>query len=168
MIANGHNMSREHRDERERQVRVHLAFCIQLHEVHDKASRHLLHEHRLWDAGWRGPGVGRMASTHGAARSPVHMCRHGVTQWTQERYTLVKDPTGFTTNSFCVADRFNLVRLDDRDHARSRFSRAQQGQMHPCELCTTICKGFKQETTLYASGLCILDSTRDCNEEQRE
>ena len=96
-------------DKRKAEVRVHLESCLKLYWIQHRAGRYFLREHPHGASSWHEELVRELQEQHGVLRVLGDRCRFGLTAVDQDGEGPAMKPTGFLTNSACVA-----VELDRR------------------------------------------------------
>ena len=84
-------------------------------------------------------------------------CCYGLKSKDQQGEGLAKKPTGFMTNSPCIALQFkrrcpNKEGYQIHRHVRLQGGRARAAQIYPRELCKAICKGLMKQIEVDRKG----------------
>ena len=128
------------------QARRHIKFCCHLYDLQLKAGRYFLHEHPWSAKSWYLPEIAEMMNRPGVTVTKGHMCRFGMTACNEEgELQPVKKPTGFMTNSWCIADELNRLCLGDHRHTQLMNGKAAAAAVYPKELCEAICRGLRKQ-----------------------
>ena len=76
------------------------------------------------------------------------MCAFGMLQEDEHGVGLVKKPTGFMTNSRCIADRLKRPCEGGHRHIHLINGRAKRAEVYPDELCYEILQGLIEQMKL--------------------
>ena len=90
------------------EARRHLEFCTQLYEQQMQRGKLFLHEHPNTARSWREPCIQRICEMPFVQRITGDMCRQGMVGQDEHGVALVKKPTGYMTNSKCIAQELSL------------------------------------------------------------
>ena len=123
----------------------HLVFCCALYFEQMKRGDYFLHEHPAGASSWQTPAMVRLSAAPGVVRVTGDMCAHGMWQTDKEGPGLVRKPTGFMTNSPCLAERVGLRCRGGHRHIPLLNGRARQAQEYPDGLCRAICLGIQEQ-----------------------
>ena len=89
----------------------HVKFCCSLYKLQSKAGRYFLHEHPWTARSWNLDCVEEVSQLPNVQKVQTHMCRFGMESHINEKNGEkgpVMKPTGFLTNSWCVADELDV------------------------------------------------------------
>ena len=127
------------------QAKRYVRFCTQVYEHQRKNGRLFLHEHPWLATSWQMTEIENLLAHEDVQRVQTHMCQFGMTSrigGVGSELGPVLKPTGFLTNSPCIAKE--LARLCPRDHKHVALvgGRAAGAAIYPEKLCVAICKGL--------------------------
>ena len=92
--------------ERMEQAKRHVEFCAKVYQFQINNGRNFLHEHPYLATSWGLSCTEKLMAREDVTRTLVHMCQFGMTSHVGGKGSglgPVLKPTGFTTNSPCVA-----------------------------------------------------------------
>ena len=117
----------------------------QIYEYQRRHGRYFQHEHPLLATSWSLSENTRLLECNDVLRVQTHMCQFGMVSRVGGVGSEVGPglkPTGFMTNSPCIARE--LARLCPRDHEHVHLvgGRAAGAAIYPEKLCVAICKGL--------------------------
>ena len=120
------------------QAKRYVRFCTQVYEHQRKHGRFFLHEHPWLATSWTLDVIERLVAHDDVQRVQTHMCQFGMTSrigGVGSELGPVLKPTGFMTNSPCIARE--LARLCPRDHVHVPLvgGRAAGAAIYPEKLC---------------------------------
>ncbi len=134
---------------------MHMDFVISLYYEQIEGGRYFLHEHPNWATSWSLDKIETMLRVPGVRRVRGDQCQFGAEiQRGRHRGDPIMKPTGFMTNSPCVAE--TLERLCEGKGglcSRSKGGRhrpcsgihAKEAQKYPKELCRAVLKGVTKQ-----------------------
>ena len=132
-------------------AKVHIEFVVSLYRDQIEGNRYFLHEHPAGASSWRLPVVEELLQVPGVQRINGDQCQYGAEIIRgQDAGAPVKKPTGFMTNSECVADALSLrcqgvdgtcSRRQGGQHKHLTGQHARDAQVYPKGLCRAILKG---------------------------
>ena len=139
----------------------HLDFVVSLYSKQIDGGRYFLHEHPLQAPSWSVPSVERLWQMPNVLRAEGDQCMFGAEARSGQSIGMpVKKPTGFLTNSPCVAETLNKrCQGTGGSCSRARGGRhepcsgriASEVQVYPKRLCSAVLKGVTDQ--LRADGL---------------
>ena len=152
MRRNWHMMIDEEKRRRTVEANIHLLFCVALYRAQMEGGRLFLHEHPDTAWSWEHPEMVELAHEEGVMRVLSHGCAFGMTSKDTFGEGLVLKPTGWLTNSRCIAKALNqqcpnLGRAWDVKHRQVNVSqgRARGCAVYPPPLCRAIVRGLAEE-----------------------
>ena len=83
--------------------------CMELCRIQMDQGLYFLFELQLSASSWKSPEVHDVLKRRGVVRVEGHMCQFGMKQSDDQGVVWIKKPTGFMTNSKCIADRLSRV-----------------------------------------------------------
>ena len=92
-----------------KQAKEHLDFCCELYEEQAARKKFFVHEHPDGARSWSEESVKRVESLPFVVRVRGDMCRHGMESSDEHGSGAVRKPTGFMTNSKCIARELSLL-----------------------------------------------------------
>jgi hypothetical protein len=127
------------------QAKRYVRFCTQVYEHQRKHGRFFVHEHPWLATSWSMPEIEKLLKYDDVQRVQTHMCQFGMVSrigGVGSELGPVLKPTGFLTNSSCIARE--LARLCPRDHVHVPLvgGRAAGAAIYPEKLCMAICRGL--------------------------
>ena len=72
--------NRQERSRRIAETMFHSNVCTKFHAIRHKSERHIFHEDPQSASSWEELGMMVLAGVEGVIRTKAHICRHGVTQ----------------------------------------------------------------------------------------
>ena len=150
-------MSKEEVDERVAYARKHLEFCIKLYRIQLNEGRYFLHEHPASAKSWQEKAVTRLLMEEAVEKVVGDQCRYGLTSRKDGVVGPAKKPTGFMTNSVCIARRLakrctNTTQRQAHQHIRLESGRAKKAQIFPDKLCNELCEGLMIQMAMDRKG----------------
>ena len=129
---------------REKAVR-HVRFCCSLYAMQMAENRYYLHEHPHTAESWGLDCITKLRADRRSLWVKAHMCRFGMKSQDKEQEGLVLKPTGFLTNSWCLAEELNKQCNKDHTHITLLNGKAAAAAVYPQGLCEAICLGLKKQ-----------------------
>ena len=150
-------MSKEEGNARVAYARKHLELCIKLYRIQLDAGRYFLHEHPATATSWQEGVVKKLMTEEAVERVMGDQCRYGLSTKDGSVIGPAKKPTGFMTNSVCIARRLmkkcpNTTRRQVHQHIRLENGRAQAAQIYLDELCKEMCEGLIEQIEVDRKG----------------
>ena len=126
--------------------------CCTLYRIQSNAGRYWLHEHPWSAKSWKEPVVTQMLQDLEAMVVQCHQCQLGqVAMRADGSNGAVKKPTGFATNSWCLAEELDKKCPGEHDHVWLLGGRAKRAAIYPERLCDAICMGLMRQKVFDAS-----------------
>ena len=128
----------------------HVEFCCYLYNKQRKRGAYFLHEHP-WSAGsWEIEAMIKLTAQKDVMTVYADQCQFGLETHIHsvngERGP-AKKPTGFATNSHCMAEALARVCPGDHVHVPLMGGRAEGAAKYPMGFCRAICSGFVKQWT---------------------
>ena len=118
-----------------------------------KRGRYFLFEHPAHASSWQIAGMQELADTPGVQWARADLCEYGLeTQDAQGTLVPAKKPTGFLTNSWCMADELSKRCSGLHQHQHLMGGRAAAAAEYSVELCEAMCRGLRRQKDYDASG----------------
>ena len=130
------------------QAKRYVRFCTRIYEHQRRNGRYFLHEHPWLATSWTMSEIDRLLAHDDVMKVQTHMCQFGMTSrigGVGSELGPVLKPTGFMTNSPCIASE--LARACPRDHKHVTLvgGRAAGAAIYPEKLCSAICRGLANQ-----------------------
>ena len=130
------------------QAKRYFRFCAKMYKHKREQGRLFLHEHPWLATSWTLDATGKLSAHEELQKVQTHMCQFGMLGRIggvgSELGPLLK-PTGFLTNSPCIARGLSRVCPRDHEHAPLVGGRAADATIYPEKLCIAICKGLSDQ-----------------------
>ena len=127
------------------QAKRYVRFCAKIYEHQREAGRYFLHEHPWLATSWSLPEIDKLLCYDDVQRVRTDMCQFGMTSrqgGIGSALGPVLKPTGFLTNSKCIAKELSQRCTRDHEHVPLVGGRAAAAAIYPHKLCAAICKGL--------------------------
>ena len=138
----------------------HIRFCCELYQLQQDAGRYFLHEHPWSAKSWNLDCIDRIRNAPGVRLVQSNMCRYGMESFDPEAGVTkpVLKPTGFMTNSWCIATELDKKCDRMHEHTTLMSGRAAAAAVYPPALCNAICKGLQKQKAYDDTGkVCSMD-----------
>ena len=150
-------MSKEEVDERVADARKHLEFCVKLYRIQMNEGHYLLHEHPASAKSWEETAAKRLLMEEIVERVVGDQCRYGLKSREGDVVGPAKKPTGFMTNSVCIARRLekrcvNTPQRQVHQHIRLESGRARKAQIYLDKLCKETFEGLMEQMEVDRKG----------------
>ena len=128
--------------QRKQEAVEHLEFCVAIYRLQAASGRYWVHEHPNSATSWHEACIRKMVQMPGVIRVRADQCMYGLRTQVKDEIRRAMKPTGFMTNSWCVAKR--LTRRCDGSHPHFSLmeGRASAAEVYPKLLCQEICRGI--------------------------
>ena len=128
--------------QRKQEAVEHLEFCVAIYRLQAASGRYWVHEHPNSATSWHEACIRKMVQMPGVIRVRADQCMYGLKTQVKDEIRRAMKPTGFMTNSWCVAKR--LTRRCDGSHPHFSLmeGRASAAEVYPKLLCQEICRGI--------------------------
>ncbi len=137
------------------EAQLHMDFVISLYYEQLEGGRYFLHEHPNWAASWSLEKIETLLRVPGVVRVRGDQCQYGAEiQRGQHRGDPIMKPTGFMTNSPCVAAEMSRTcegmggacsRPKGGRHRLCSGVHAKDAQRYPKELCRAMLRGVTKQ-----------------------
>ena len=134
-------------------AKEHVQFCVKLYKYQIKNGKYWLHEHPKTATSWQMDEVRELLNLEGTMRVETHMCRFGMTTTVKDKTMMVKKPTYFATNSWCIARELGRKCMGGHAHGHLMEGRAKAAAVYPDALCAAICRGLRIQLEHDRSGM---------------
>ena len=123
----------------------HLEFCMRLCRIQHDQGLYFLFEHPATASSWGNGMVRELMMMPKVHRVVGNMCMFDMMQADGQGVARVKKPTGFMTNSQCIADRLSVKCSGMHRHIVLINGRAKAAEVYPDKLCKEIVKGLVEQ-----------------------
>ena len=151
---------------RKREAVRHVEFCAALYRLQSAPGRYWLYEHPIGASSWNLKTIAQLLRLPGVTRVRADQCAYGLTATVNGESRPAMKPTGFLTNSWCVARELNKRCPGNHKHFSFMEGRAKDAEQHPRKLCQAICRGvsaqkiYDKQGTCCSKGLNVIDLER--------
>lgn len=126
----------------------HVVFCCLLYRMQMEKGKYFVHEHPWAAESWQLRTIQALEKDKRTIKVRGDMCQFGMTTRAGENETCdgpVLKPTGFLTNSWCIAEE--LDRRCPRNHAHVPLlnGKAAAAAVYPAALCEAFCRGLGRQ-----------------------
>ena len=132
----------------------HVEFCAALYRLQSASGRYWLHEHPNGASSWNLKTIAQLLRLPGVTRVRADQCAYGLTASVRGESRPAMKPTGFLTNSWCVARELTKRCPGNHKHFSLMEGRAKLAEQYPKKLCQAICKGVSEQKTYDKQGTC--------------
>ena len=158
-------MATEVVQERFAYARKHLECATKLYMLQIQGGRYFLHEHPASASSWSEACIKEVMSKKGVTKVIGDQCRYGLVSEGKEGQGPAKKPTGFMTNSPCIALQLqrrcpNKGGYKVHEHVQLEDGRARAAQVCPPGLCKAVCKGLIEQMNADRNGQYLLGNIK--------
>ena len=141
-------------EQRKKGAIKHIEFCAAIYRLQFAAGRYWVHEHPESATSWSLKVMVQLHGLPGVIKVRADQCMFGLRTEVDGEVRPAKKPTGFLTNSWCIAKE--LSRRCDKSHKHFSLmeSRAQAAAEYPKQLCQAVCRGIQAQKDYDKKGTC--------------
>ena len=141
-------------EERKKGAIRHVEFCTELYRLQSAAGRYWVHEHPESATSWSLKTMVQLHGLPGVIKVRADQCMYGLKTVVDNEERSAKKPTGFLTNSWCIAKELSLRCDGSHQHFGLMENRAKAAAVYPKGLCQAVCRGIRAQKEYDMKGTC--------------